>query len=240
MVAVVADVLVMEPERVQDLVDHRTGAAADRQVDVLTTALAAHPRGAAVAVPEAHVVALATARYEADGRDGLDLADRVEDPVAHHRVLVLRRTGVVPVVGEGVWHDSAGPAVVLAVPVDAQETPAHPPVDRDALGADVDVGGELDQVGVFEGLVRVPDELYQAVRPMLATTNGRLILMSTPAGRWGHFWKEWSDGGDARKRVRVPGDQIQRIRAEFRIEEHAALADWVYRQEYQRSPCGGT
>ena len=79
---------------------------------------------------------------------------------------------------------------------------------------------------------RVPDELYQAVRPMLATTDGRLVLMSTPAGRRGHFWKEWSDGGDAWKRVRVPADQIGRIRAEFLIEEHAALGDWVYRQEY--------
>lgn len=80
---------------------------------------------------------------------------------------------------------------------------------------------------------RVPDELYSAVRPMLATTDGRLLLMSTPAGRRGHFYREWSDGGDGWKRVRVPADQITRIRAEFLEEEKGALGSWVYQQEYE-------
>jgi len=34
---------------------------------------------------------------------------------------------------------------------------------------------------------RVDDELYRAIRPMLAVSNGRLILMSTPFGKRGHF-----------------------------------------------------
>ena len=41
---------------------------------------------------------------------------------------------------------------------------------------------------------RVDDELYRAIRPMLAVSNGRLILMSTPFGKRGHFYKEWSEG----------------------------------------------
>lgn len=44
---------------------------------------------------------------------------------------------------------------------------------------------------------RVPDELYVAVRPMLAVSGGRLILMSTPWGRPGHFFGEWENGGAA-------------------------------------------
>ena len=79
---------------------------------------------------------------------------------------------------------------------------------------------------------RVEDELYQAVRPMLATTDGRLLLLSTPFGRRGHYWKEWTDGGDGWKRVRVPATKIPRITSAFLEEERAALGDWWYRQEY--------
>ena len=38
---------------------------------------------------------------------------------------------------------------------------------------------------------RVPDDLYRAIRPMLATSNGRIILMSTPFGKRGHFSDVW-------------------------------------------------
>ena len=34
---------------------------------------------------------------------------------------------------------------------------------------------------------RVPDDLYRAVRPMLAVSGGRLILMSTTFGKWPLF-----------------------------------------------------
>jgi len=79
---------------------------------------------------------------------------------------------------------------------------------------------------------RVPDELYQAVRPMLATTNGRLVLASTPFGRRGHYFEEWTNGGDGWKRVEVPATSIPRISEEFLEEEKAALGTWFYEQEY--------
>ena len=40
---------------------------------------------------------------------------------------------------------------------------------------------------------RVDDTLYRAVRPMLAVSGGRLILMSTPYGQTGHFFEEWTN-----------------------------------------------
>lgn len=43
---------------------------------------------------------------------------------------------------------------------------------------------------------RVPDAMYDALRPMLATGNGDLWLMSTPFGQRGFFWEEWERGGD--------------------------------------------
>jgi len=85
---------------------------------------------------------------------------------------------------------------------------------------------------VEDEAARVDDDLYRTVRPMLAVRNGRLVLMSTPFGKRGHFHHEWSDGGDGWKRVRVPATEVPRISPGFLEEERAALGDWWYRQEY--------
>jgi hypothetical protein len=79
---------------------------------------------------------------------------------------------------------------------------------------------------------RVPDELYMAIRPMLAVRGGRLILMSTPFGKRGHFWREWSEGVNW-QRVEVPAERVPRISAEFLEEERRAMGDWWYSQEYE-------
>ena len=79
---------------------------------------------------------------------------------------------------------------------------------------------------------RVPDELYRATRPMLAVSGGRLIMMSTPFGKRGHFFDEWTDGGDTWERVQVKASECPRISPEFLEEERASLGDWWYRQEY--------
>jgi hypothetical protein len=78
---------------------------------------------------------------------------------------------------------------------------------------------------------RVPDELYMAIRPMLAVRGGRLILMSTPFGKRGHFWHEWSEGINW-QRVEVPAHKVPRISQEFLEEERRAMGDWWFSQEY--------
>jgi len=78
---------------------------------------------------------------------------------------------------------------------------------------------------------RVPDELYFAVRPMLAVSGGRLILMSTPFGKRGHFFKEWTSKA-AWERIQITARGCPRISPEFLDEERAALGDWWFRQEY--------
>jgi hypothetical protein len=80
---------------------------------------------------------------------------------------------------------------------------------------------------------RVPDELYRTLRPMLATAAaGRLVLMSTPFGRRGHFWEEWDQGGTDWQRIAVPAEQVPRIGPGFLAAERRALGDGWYRQEY--------
>ena len=79
---------------------------------------------------------------------------------------------------------------------------------------------------------RVTDDLYYAIRPMLAVSEGRLILMSTPFGKRGHFFQEWENGGDEWERVEIPATMIPRISAEFLEEERRSLGDWWFQQEY--------
>jgi len=89
---------------------------------------------------------------------------------------------------------------------------------------------------VVDEASRVADELYYAVRPMLAISGGRLMLLSTPYGKRGVFFEEW-DGGDssAWERYEVPASHCPRIPASFLEEERLALPVWVYRQEYECS-----
>ncbi len=81
---------------------------------------------------------------------------------------------------------------------------------------------------------RVADELYFAVRPMLAVSGGALMMLSTPHGKRGVFYEEWTSGHDW-QRFEVPADECPRISPEFLEEEREALPSWVYRQEYECS-----
>ena len=81
---------------------------------------------------------------------------------------------------------------------------------------------------------RVADELYYAVRPMLAVSGGRLMLLSTPYGKRGVFHHEWTEG-EGWERYQVPATEIPRIPPEFLKEERRSLPAWIYRQEYECS-----
>ena len=87
---------------------------------------------------------------------------------------------------------------------------------------------------VVDEASRVADELYYAVRPMLAVSGGRLMMLSTPYGKRGAFYDEWT-GGREWDRYEVPAEECPRISPEFLTEERAALPAWVFRQEYECS-----
>ncbi len=76
------------------------------------------------------------------------------------------------------------------------------------------------------------DELYLAIRPMLAVSGGALWLMSTPFGKRGFFWETWERGGPEWERIRVPATECPRISGAFLEEERAAMGERWFRQEY--------
>ncbi len=79
---------------------------------------------------------------------------------------------------------------------------------------------------------RVPDDLYHAIRPMLAVSGGRLVALSTPFGKRGWWYAAWTHGGDAWERYEVPAPAVPRIPATFLAEERRALGERVFAQEY--------
>lgn len=84
---------------------------------------------------------------------------------------------------------------------------------------------------VIDEASRVPDELYQSVRPMLAVSGGRIVLLSTPFGKRGFFHSEWTDGQGWRK-VKITADQCPRIDKQWLENERKMIGDWWYLQEY--------
>ena len=79
---------------------------------------------------------------------------------------------------------------------------------------------------------RVSDDLYKAIRPMLAVSGGGLWLMSTPYGKRGFFWEAWEHGGADWERIQVPATECGRIPREFLEEERRTMGDAWFRQEY--------
>lgn len=86
---------------------------------------------------------------------------------------------------------------------------------------------------VVDEASRVSDELIAATRPSQATRAGaRLVALSTPAGRRGWFWREWSQG-EGWERTRVPAADCPRIAPAFLADERRQLGEFVYSQEYE-------
>jgi hypothetical protein len=84
---------------------------------------------------------------------------------------------------------------------------------------------------VLDEAARVDDALYHAIRPMLAVSGGRLIMMSTPWGKRGVFHQEWVEG-IGWERYEIPASQCPRIPEAFLEEERRTLGRWFFEQEY--------
>lgn len=92
---------------------------------------------------------------------------------------------------------------------------------------------------IVDEAARVADDLYRGVRPMLATSRGRLLVLSTPCGKRGWFYEAWTgrtiDGrllDESWERVSVAARDCPRIPRDFLRAEMAGLGPRWFRQEY--------
>jgi hypothetical protein len=85
---------------------------------------------------------------------------------------------------------------------------------------------------ILDEASQIPDATFQALTPMAAVAPAcRIMALSTPWGRRGWWYKEWSEGVGWQK-VHVTADQCPRISPEFLARERRILPEWVYLSEY--------
>jgi hypothetical protein len=85
---------------------------------------------------------------------------------------------------------------------------------------------------IVDEAARVDDALYFAVRPMLAVSNGQLIMLSTPFGKRGVFYREWTSG-EGWERYQVKATQCPRIPSTFLEKEKRNMPATWFAQEYE-------
>lgn len=85
---------------------------------------------------------------------------------------------------------------------------------------------------VLDEASRVRDEVLDALTPMLATSDGTLIVLSTPAGKRGIFYTLWTEGGPEWQRLTVRADDCPRHGEAFLASERRRMGDRIFSEEY--------
>src|SRR5262245_13816746 len=71
-----------------------------------------------------------------------------------------------------------------------------------------------------------------AIKPTLATTEGRIVALTTPAGSSGWLYDLWTNNDPAWHRVMVKASDCPRISKEFLEQELKDLGPAKFAQEY--------
>jgi hypothetical protein len=84
---------------------------------------------------------------------------------------------------------------------------------------------------VIDEAARIDDGLIAAVTPMLATTDGDLVALTTPAGKRGWFYEQWQFGTGWQRSKRTALD-CPRISESFLARERERLGPVAFNVEY--------
>ncbi len=131
----------------------------------------------------------------------------------------------------------------------ALESPAMPkPIEESALRLELDNGSRIISLPGSETTIRgfsnvallivdeaatCEDALFFSIKPMLAVSGGKIILLSTPRGKRGFFFDVWSEGGTDWNRTRITARACPRISEQWLEREKAAMPDFWFRQEFE-------
>jgi hypothetical protein len=130
----------------------------------------------------------------------------------------------------------------------ALESPAMPkPIEESALRLELDNGSRIVALPGTEQTVRgfsnvallicdeaatCEDALFFSIKPMLAVSGGRIILLSTPRGKRGFFHSVWMDGQDW-NRTLITARECPRISEQWLEREKEAMPSFWFRQEFE-------
>jgi hypothetical protein len=99
-------------------------------------------------------------------------------------------------------------------------------------GVEKNIRGFSANLLVLDESALIPDDLWTAVRPMIAVhADAKLFAIGTPHGRRGWYFQTWQESDEFYK-VKVTADQCPRISPEFLARERREMGEWLYKQEY--------
>jgi hypothetical protein len=101
--------------------------------------------------------------------------------------------------------------------------------------------GDPATVRCFSGVVmvivdeaaRCLDGIFTATLPMLGTTDGRMLCLSTPFGKRGWFHEQWAGADPTWERIQARATECPRIRPEFLAEQRRLLGPAMFAQEHE-------
>jgi hypothetical protein len=98
------------------------------------------------------------------------------------------------------------------------------------------VRGYSSDLLILDEASRVPDELFTSSLPVVARTGGRILALSTPFGRRGWFFEEWSSGAQWERYLvpasTLPEDWYRPSTHQFLARESERMSERELRQEY--------
>jgi hypothetical protein len=93
------------------------------------------------------------------------------------------------------------------------------------------VGFSAPRLVILDEAAYIPAEPYYAVRPMLAASEGAcLVALSTPNGKQGWFFDEWTSESGEWERTKAIATECPRIKPSFLEEERRSLGPRAFSQ----------
>jgi hypothetical protein len=92
------------------------------------------------------------------------------------------------------------------------------------------VRGFTANLVIVDEAAYLPEEVYVSIEPSLATTNGGLIFLGSPAGKIGRFWEAWNSQNFSKHHV--PSSESPLISQQFLDEKRESMTEIQYRQEF--------
>jgi hypothetical protein len=103
-----------------------------------------------------------------------------------------------------------------------------------SLPADPDTIRGLSNVAmiIIDEAARTGDDLFAAVTPMLSVSHGRLITLTTPAGKRGWLYKAWMSSDQGWEKHKTTAYDCPRTTKAFLDNERKSMGEVFFGQEY--------